>query len=174
MDNRHDSPAAVNPHGPSGSLSTAAIITIVIAVIIVAVVVGLLQRRQSPNPAPAPAATPSPTTTQELPPLPEKFYSVSGTVQRVEASSFTVAARIRTESTSVADGFQDVVLTVRYDSATRFRRAGTYTEPGVAPTPVAATAADVAVGTSVTVRGRDNIRGLTEFTAAEIEIRNVQ
>ena len=157
-------------HNRAGKINLAAIIIIVILAIVAVLAWLFLLKPNTPNPQPV---APKPPAKQEvkLPPLPEKFYDLSGVIKEVNTTSFTITARLRTDKNTIAEGFKDVVLTINFDSATKFEKQGVYTGTGQVPATTKATSKDLAPGLGVDIHSRENIRNATSFMASIVTIK---
>jgi hypothetical protein len=153
----------------SGSAKPLAIVILVLLVI--AAGAWWLSHRQSAGPGPSAGNENTNKPAAELPPLPEKYYDIAGTVKEVNQGSFTVATRLRTDVNTIADGYRDAVLTVQYDAATKFEKRAAYNGSGQVPGTSKASAKDIEVGSLVDIHSRQNIHGLDSFIAGTVTIK---
>lgn len=156
--------------GPEHPGSTRLLVTMVVVLLVIGGVAWWLASRTAPPPSQQPGGQEQ-RDQVTLPPLPEKIYDVSGTVTAVGNGSFTLTAKIRTDKDTVAEGFREAQLTVRYDGATKFEERAAYAGDGRVPASSAATAGDLEVGQLVDVRSRENIRNVDSFIAGSVTIK---
>lgn len=157
-----------NEHAGSAKLLAA----IVVVLLAIGGIAWWLASRNAPPAGQQPVGEPS-RDQATLPPLPEKIYDVSGTIAAVSDGSFTVAARVRTDKNTIAEGYRDALLTVRYDAATKFSQRAAYAGDGKVPATADASADDLKVGLPVDVRSRENIRNADSFIAGTVTIKPV-
>ncbi len=150
---------------------TKLLVTIVVVLLAIGGVAWWLASRSAPPVVPQPGGERPGTPAVTLPPLPEKIYDVSGTVTAVADGNFTISARIRTDKDTIAEGFRDATLTVRYDDATKFEKRAAYAGDGKVPVTAVASAADLKVGLPVDIRSRENIRSAESFVAGQVTIK---
>ena len=159
--------------GTEHSGSTKLLVTIVIVLLVIGGVAWWLASRTAPPAGPQPGTEQPGRPETLLPPLPEKIYDVSGTVTAMGEGSFTITSRIRTDKNTIAEGYRDALLTVRYDSATKFEQRAAYAGDGKVPATTVASVTDLKVGVPVDVRSRENIRNSDSFVASQVTIKPV-
>lgn len=143
---------------------------IILAIIVTALVIAGLWFKQTKK-SPSGELSNAPGAIKLLP-LPEAYYDITATVKDINTTSFTVTTRLRTEKNTLAEGYQDVTLTVNYDQATKFLKRGPYTGNGQIPPLVSSTPSELKPGLSVDIRSRENLRGIKDsFMAAEVIIK---
>ncbi len=152
---------------------TKLLVTIVVVLLAIGAVAWWLASRNAPPAGQQPGGQQPGTPEVTLPPLPEKIYDVSGTITKVGNGSFTISARIRTDKDTVAEGFRDATLTVRFDDMTKFELRAAYAGDGKVPATTPASASDLKVGQPVDVRSRENIRSAESFVAGQVTIKSV-
>lgn len=148
------------------------VVAVVVVVILIAVGAAIWWLNKPQTSKPQPGTNPTTTvSTQEIPPLPNVFYDISGIIKTVEPNQFTITTRIRTEKNTIKDAYRDAVLTVRYDDATKFITRGAISSNGQLPATTKASAADLKVGLGVDVHSRENLHGLDSFVAGQVTIK---
>lgn len=160
-----------NQAGGSEHPGSAKLLVTIVVVLLALGGIALLLSRRTPPPAQPQPGSQDERENATLPPLPEKVYDISGTVTAVGEGSFTISAKVRTDSDRLADGYRDASYTVRYDSSTQFVQRAPYAGDGKVPASEQASAGDLAVGQAVDVRSRENIRNADSFVAGSVTIK---